>query len=189
MMDHVQSDVISYVAFLLGQLLFLLKRAGSAMRNPSTKILTRWDYFKNNWDTFGIRALMESPFFYGWKHYGFASFVGLFGWHMPVWMTVPDSPFTAFFLGYAADSLLDWVSMSPKLPEFFQRWVKENVPTMDSSIKLKMKLDKAAEATQEAAVATDKAVIAVEEAKAISPSPHVGPPAPPPPKGIYGGKQ
>lgn len=177
MLTHMQADTISYAAFLAGQCLFLLKRAGSAMRNPNTDIYNRRSYFINNWDTFAIRAAMEFPFFYAWRHYGFASLIGLFGWQMPVWMAIPDSPLTAFFLGFAADSLLDWAAMSPKLPNFLRTWISENVPELNGNAKLKQKLDTAAAATKEAAVATKEAVVAtnkaeaaVAEAKAISPA-------------------
>lgn len=157
MSEHLQSDLWNYAAFLAGQLLFLLKRAGAAIRDPNADIKRRRDYFKQNWDTWGIRATVEFPFFYGWKHYGLATITGFFGWTPPQWFVLPDNPLTAFFLGYAADSLLDWLSMSPKLPSFVRNWIGENVPQMPGVKKLQDTLDTAAAATKEAGDAISKA--------------------------------
>lgn len=127
-MTDFQADALNYGAFVGGQLIFLLKRAGSAVRNPGTVYVSRWAFFKRNWDTFLIRALIEFPFFWIWRHYSVAQILLFFGWVVPSGWTVPNNPVTAFFLGYAADSILDWISLSEKLPSWLRSWLKENVP-------------------------------------------------------------
>jgi hypothetical protein len=145
---HLEGDLLNYAAFLAGQWLFLLKRAGSAVRNPATNITRRRDFFWMNWDTVLIRTAMEFPFFYGYRHYGLANLTAWMGWTPPTWFTVPDNPLIAFFLGYAADSLLDWISMSQKLPDFLRSWISENVPKLQGD-KLQKTLDAAAASAQE----------------------------------------
>jgi hypothetical protein len=165
---HLQSDLLNYLAFLGGQFLFLLKRAGSAMRNPTTNITRRRDYFKINSDTFAIRAAFEFPFFYMYRHYGFVNLVGWMGWTPPSWFTVPNNPMVAFFLGYAADSLLDWISLSQKLPSWLRSWISENVPKLQGD-KLQKQLDKAAGAAADAAAANKEVVKQVAKAQDMVP--------------------
>jgi hypothetical protein len=173
----IQSDLLNYAAFLGGQCLFLLKRAGSAMRNPGTNITRRRDYFRLNWDTAFIRAAMEFPFFYGYRHYGFAHLVSWMGWTPPSWFTVPDNPLISFLLGYAADSLLDWLSMSQKLPGWLRSWISENVPKLQGD-KLQKTLDKAANAADLAAQAAKEAGTQVAKAQELVPDASATPAAP-----------
>jgi hypothetical protein len=140
------------------------------MRNPGTNITRRRDYFKLNWDTALIRAAMEFPFFYGYRHYGFAHLVSWMGWTPPSWFSVPDNPLISFLLGYAADSLLDWLSMSQKLPDFLRSWISENVPKLQGD-KLQKQLDKAADAAQDAAAANKAVVKEVAKAQELVPGP------------------
>lgn len=165
---HLQSDVLNYVVFLAGQFLFLLKRAGSAVRNPATNITRRRDYFKLNVDTFFIRLAFELPLFYAYRHYGFANLTSWMGWTPPSWFTVPNNPMVAFFLGYAADSMLDWISLSQKLPSFLRSWISENVPKLQGD-KLQKTLDKAAGAVQDAALAAKEASKQVAKAQELAP--------------------
>jgi hypothetical protein len=160
---HLHADLVNYFAFLVGQFIFLLKRAGSAIRNPGTKIESRWDYFKLNWDTFLIRTIMEFPIFYGWRHYSIASVALFFGWALPGGFAVPNNPITAFFVGYAADSLMDWISMSNKLPSWLKTWISENVPKM-SATEVQAKLTAAATAAHAAADQAEKASTKVDAA-------------------------
>ncbi len=163
--DHLQGDLLNYAAFLVGQFLFLLKRSGSAIRNPNSKFSRRRDYFHKNWDTAMIRAALEFPIFYGWRHYSLASVVALIGWTPPAWFTPPDNPVTALFLGYAADSILDWIAQSEKLPKAFRKMLAESVPKMDGTAVIQQTLDKAQLAGKKAVEQAAKAVDAVAVAK------------------------
>lgn len=131
---HMKSDLIFYAFFLAGQMLFLLKRAGSAVRNPKTGIQTRRDYFYNNWDTALIRGIIEfGLIFWPLRHYSIDQITQLFGWSAPAILTGAVSSVVGFLcVGYAADSALDGLSMSPKLPQFLRDWLHENVPPMSA---------------------------------------------------------
>lgn len=165
-----ESDLLNYAAFVGGQMLFLLKRASSAIRNPSTNIKTRGQFFSLNGVTIMVRAAFEFPIFYGYRHYGIATMMGWFGWAAPTWLQVPTVPWVAFFIGYSADSLLDWLSLSQKLPTFLRTWLSENVPKIDGAIALQKSLDAADEANQEAAVKVDEAADAIAKAKEQAPA-------------------
>lgn len=136
-MTDFQADAVNYGAFVAGQLLFMLKRAGSAVRNPVSVYSSKWQFFKQNLDTLLIRTVIEFPFFYGWRHYSVAQILAVWGVAMPTGWAIPNNPLASFFLGYAADSLLDWVSMSTKLPAWFRQWLSENVPHLPA-VELKL---------------------------------------------------
>jgi hypothetical protein len=167
-MTPIESDALNYAAFLLGQFLFLLKRAGSAMRNPSTNITRRRDYFKANWDTYLIRTAIEIPIFYGYRHYGFVHLVSWTGWTPPSWFSVPDNPLISMLVGYSVDSLLDWLAMSQKLPSWLRDWIAENVPKLQGD-KLQKQLDRAAGAAADAAAANKEVVKQVAKAQDLVP--------------------
>ncbi len=128
-----ETDVLLYVCFVAGQWLFILKRAGSAIRNPNKLITTRRMFLYHNWDVLTVRAFLEIAFiFYPVRHFTFAQITGFFGWtpSNSLLNTVPDSPVSLFVLGYAADSLIDWLSVNPKLPAFVRNFIQENVPDL-----------------------------------------------------------
>lgn len=127
-MTDFQVDALNYGFYVGGQFLFMLKRAGSAVRSPIVVYKNKWQFFKGNWDTILIRAIFEFPFFYAWRHYSLAQIVSFTGWVMPTGWALPDNPFTALVLGYAADSLLDWFAMWKRLPAWLRKWLNENVP-------------------------------------------------------------
>lgn len=142
--EHHVEDVQFYIAFIFGQFLFLLKRAGSAVRNEGTTILTRRQYFKHNLDIITVRAALESIFFYyPFRHYSIAQLIKILPFGIDItntdnpWLsfllTIPSSAVSAIGLGYVADSLLDGLSQWKRLPDFVQRWIKENVPTLPQS--------------------------------------------------------
>ena len=128
--QHFSHDIIFYLVFLCGQMLFILKRAGSAIRNQQTTITTRWQFVMFNWDTITIRGVIEfAMIFYPWRHFTMTQILSFFGYQRDP-LPIPDSPVTSLLLGYASDSLLDWLSMSQKLPSFFRDWIHENVPKL-----------------------------------------------------------
>lgn len=131
--SHLLYDALFYLAFIVGQLLFVLKRAGSAIRNPTTTIKTRWEYVNLNWDTILIRGVLEFlVIFYPWRHFSTAEIAHFFGWNIGTW-SLPDNPVVATLLGFASDSLLDWLAVSQKLPSFLQKWLSENVPQLPAN--------------------------------------------------------
>jgi hypothetical protein len=154
---HLLSDLLNYAAFLFGQYLFLLKRAGSAIRSPNTNITTRRQYFYLNWDVALIRGVIEGLIFWACQHYGISSLIGLWGWSLPAWLVLPQNFIVYLPLGYTADSILDWISMSPKLPAFLRSWLSENVPKLNGAAKVQIKLADAAAANQEAGAAIEAA--------------------------------
>jgi hypothetical protein len=136
--SHAAVDIAYYLLFFLGQMLFLLKRAGSAIRNSNTAIHTRRDYFYNNWDVILIRAVIELVVIY-WplRHFTIEQVLAVFNinWDSPLLNTALNSSVGFFVCGYAADSLLDWLSVSPKLPQFLRDWIHENVPVQNGTPK------------------------------------------------------
>jgi len=120
---HMSQDLVYYLAFLAGQLLFVLKRSASAIRSKLNPIATRRAFFVANWDLLLIRCALEAPIFYVYRHYDVNSVLSLFTtWQVP--FHIPQSAMTAFLFGYLADSLLDWFGASAKAPE----WLKETIP-------------------------------------------------------------
>lgn len=116
MFPHVLADVIYYLAFLAGQLLFILKRAAMAIRSKTNPTLSRRAYLYANWDVLGIRAALESFIFWVWRHHLIGVVVAYFGYNIPEKISIPVNPIVGFILGYFADSLVDWASTSPKVP-------------------------------------------------------------------------
>ena len=173
---HISADVGNYIAFVVGQNLFLLKRAGSAIRNPTANVNRIRDYYRANWDIALVRLTIEGLIFWAFQYYGLAKLVSLWGWTLPSWLILPNSFITYFPLGYAADSILDWLSMSPKLPNWIRTWIAENVPQMPVGLKLQNALGEAAGKVAVAKVAAVDAKAAAEEAEdAISKAQDVAP--------------
>lgn len=134
--EHSIADVGFYLCFLAGQVLFMLKRAASAIRNPSNPVKTRRGFFFVNWDVLSIRAAFETLFiYYPWRHLGIAMILSLFnvdvssGWiHALIGTGIGGGPIAAVAIGYAADSVLDGASQKPGVPAWVKRWLAENIP-------------------------------------------------------------
>lgn len=128
--------LILWLCFFGGQCLFLLKRAGSAIRNKGTAVHTRWQYFSLNWDTILIRGTIAGIFiFYPFHKFSLEQIIGFFGWNLSSTIlanlsTAADSLVGYFAVGYASDSILDGLSVNQKLPQFIRNWIHENVPTL-----------------------------------------------------------
>jgi len=123
---HLEGDIVYYLGFLCGQLLFVLRRAAAAIRSKTNPTSTRIHYIQSNWDLLLIRMALEIPAFYLFRHYSLNTILGLFSiaWKAP--LQVPQNALTFFMLGYLADSLLDWFGLSKFAPD----WLKENIPDM-----------------------------------------------------------
>jgi hypothetical protein len=125
--QHINQDFLYYLAFLGGQLLFILKRAASAIRNHSNPISSRRAFVYANWDVLLVRVAIELPIYYIWRHYPVNTILGLFtSWRVPSAFDFPQGAITFFTLGFIADSLLDWFGASSKAPV----WLKENIPNI-----------------------------------------------------------
>lgn len=122
--SHVLADVIYYLAFVAGQGLFVLKRAAMAIRSKTNPIATRRAFLYTNWDVLLIRAALEMPVFWIWRHKALGSVAAFLGLAIPDKFSLPVNPLVAVMLGYMADSLLDWASTSSKVPSI----IRENIP-------------------------------------------------------------
>jgi hypothetical protein len=124
-------EAVLYAAFLAGMALFILKRAAGAIRSKVNPISSRRQYLLINWDLLLIRAGLELPLYWIFSHYDLSTilkYVGL-AWEFP--FKVPVNPITAFIVGYQADSMLDWISLWKKAPDF----IRENIPQVNNSEK------------------------------------------------------
>ncbi len=132
--DHAKADLFFYVFFLLGQFVFALSRASKAIRSKENPVKTRREFFYHNWDVLLIRAGIEFVlFFLPWRHYSTATLLSYFGLSSDNFVVnlltiASESPSGAGALGFAADSLFDWLSLSEKIPGFLRNWIKENIP-------------------------------------------------------------
>jgi hypothetical protein len=122
---HLSQDLLYYLAFLGGQLLFVLKRAASAIRSKTNPIASRRAFLYANWDVLLIRCVIELPIYFAFRHYDSNLLLKIFtSWQVPSWLHVPDGPIPIFTLGFVADSMLDWFGASAKAPS----WLKETIP-------------------------------------------------------------
>lgn len=135
MSPAIRVDLLLYLVFVIGQWTFILKRAGSAIRNTNSIVTSRREFVYHNWDTILIRALIEAAVvFYPLRYFTIGQIVGFLS--LGNWTpssialnTVLGNPIAFFAIGYGSDSILDWISLSQKLPAFLRNWLKENVPT------------------------------------------------------------
>jgi hypothetical protein len=134
--SHFTQDLLLYICFIAGQLLFILRRAGLAIRSLTNPIKTRRQFLYENWDKLLVRALAGAVLIYfPWRH---ISLITILGWlHIDAsigWLAVlvgsgeASGIVATAALGYASDSLLDWLSISPKIPDWLRRWMRENIP-------------------------------------------------------------
>lgn len=139
MTPHQIQDVLLYVPFFAGQLLYALKRASFSMRGG--RAATRRAYIYQNWDILLFRSVLEFIFiFMPIRHYSPAQILGAF--HLDVsgisWLGFMEnpvsSPVSILAAGIAADGLfdwfVDWASRSTKIPQPVRNWLTENVPPM-----------------------------------------------------------
>lgn len=122
--SHHIGDLLYWLAFLAGQLLHDLKRADIQSRwRPGA---TKRAFFTKNWVVLVIRAALQLPFFYGWRHYDVLPWISsLTGYAVP--FAIPVNPLTSFLFGFFADSLLDWFSTWDKAPT----WIKSEIPKIE----------------------------------------------------------
>lgn len=136
---HHLQDLLLYITFLGGQLIYIMKRAGFSMR--AGRAPTRRAYVYQNWDIIAFRSVLEFIIvFMPFRHLSPDQIIGLL--HIDLsgvsWLsflqTPLESPVGFLGLGIASDGLfdwfVDWASRSPKVPQAVRNWLTENVPPM-----------------------------------------------------------
>lgn len=135
--QHHVADILLYITFLAGQLVYIMKRAGFSMRAGRAK--SRWSYVTQNWDILAFRIVLQFILIYmPARHFAPSTVLGLV--HIDVSnitslhaLTTPiSSPEAMLGIGVGSDGLfdwlVDWISRSPKVPDVIKAWLTENVP-------------------------------------------------------------
>lgn len=119
-------DVIYIAVFSAGQALFMLKRADLARRSPLNGVKTIRQFMALNWVTLLFRAVIEWGVFLWPYRSASASFIQTaiekVGVNFPFQVPTHRGLAGAFFLGVAADLLVDWILM--------QKWI-QSVPLLN----------------------------------------------------------
>ena len=120
-------DIVYWLVFISGQMMFLLKRADLARRSPLNGVISIGSYFVTNWVVIVQRLAFESLFLFLYRHPDFPSQLGLH-------FTLPlakQSLVLAFFGGFFADAILDWIAMQNTLLGItIPSWIKESIPQL-----------------------------------------------------------
>jgi hypothetical protein len=139
MSQHLTWDLALWVPFFIGQLFFVLKRAGSAIRSSTNPIKSRRAFIYANWDILSIRLFIELIFpYYPVRHLNFGTIASTFHVSLPSWIP-PESrmPALGFLaLGYFADSILDWISQNQKVPAWIRQLIGEQIPNISGNGKI-----------------------------------------------------
>lgn len=125
------ADCGYWLLFFLGQSLFVLKRAGSAIRNPTNPIKSRCEFVAANWDILLIRMVLETvTIFWLWRHVSIAQAFAWFSVPYPAWFPAgfSSSWVAPIAVGFCSDGLFDWIGQSPKVPNFIRQFIQEQVP-------------------------------------------------------------
>jgi len=110
--------VFSYLGFLLGEFVFLLKRAQLVTSADPNPLHTVWAFVVRNVITILTRWFIAFFIWYACEKFGFTAVFGLFGWHLPFNINPGVVPFMA--LGFVSDSLIDWFFAQKFIPAFFK---------------------------------------------------------------------
>lgn len=134
---HHLEDLLLYVPFVLGQLVYIMKRAGFSMR--AGRCSSRRQYVYQNWDILAFRSVLELILIYmPIRHYSPEQLLGLL--HIDIsgikllaaFQNPVSSPISLLAAGIASDGLFDWIvdwaSRSSKVPQGIKNWLTENVP-------------------------------------------------------------
>jgi hypothetical protein len=126
--------LICYGSFVFGQFCFLLKRANSAKQNQGTAVTSSWQFFRLSAIPIFVRGVLEFFGFLALRHYPklMVWLIGLWGWTLPAGaasaINQPIFFVFWFFAGYAADSIMDRLSVAKQLPQAVRDWIHEIVP-------------------------------------------------------------
>jgi hypothetical protein len=126
-MTYFEWDIIFWLFFVSGQLMFMLKRADLARRSPLNGVPSIAAYFKTNWVIILQRLAFEVIFLFVYRYPGFPNELGLH-FSLPV---IKQSLVLSFFGGFFADALLDWATMQDSIIGIkVPKWVKESIPQL-----------------------------------------------------------
>lgn len=118
-------EALCYLLYLAGQIVFTLKLADTAARG-NNGVKTRSHYYELNWVTLLVRVfIIEILLWFAWTHQ--PVFVNE-PWY-PTWgphWKLPQYAVLFPFMGYNADSAVDWLSTSPKVPAI----IKAQIPAL-----------------------------------------------------------
>jgi hypothetical protein len=128
---YLNTTVMIWALYLLGQFLHVLKRAGMAVRSKSNSIRSRIEFIAFSWDALLVRvvlcagllaALLTNP-------RGLTKLMAMLGAGITADISV--DPGTALIFGYFADSVLDWlVSKIPMLQKELPTWDESSRPAL-----------------------------------------------------------
>src|SRR5437588_730247 len=120
--QHQIEDLLLYAPFLLGQLVYIMKRAGFSMR--AGRAPTRWAYVYQNWDTLVFRTILEAlTIFIPMRHFSLGQILEFFHIDLAKFSSLSaldspvSSPVSVFAAGIAADGLFDWLVDWASRPE------------------------------------------------------------------------
>lgn len=145
MTHHQVQDCLLYAFFLLGEMLYILKRAGFSMR--AGRAPTRAAYFYQNWDVLLFRSGIALLIYGVVRHYSLGDILLLFhvdlsGISALKFLYTPIESGLAFFgLGIGADGLMDWGvdwasrKENTKVPQAVKNWLTENVQHVNGGTK------------------------------------------------------
>lgn len=128
---HFQKDVVYQLPFILGQMLYMLRRSGIAIRSKINPMSSRKEYFKQNWDMLLYRgALGLGLVYWPFRHYDVGAWIQQVS-HGILPLDLPQVPMVFFLLGIVSDSILDWISTWKRIPVLnlpMPSWLKETIP-------------------------------------------------------------
>lgn len=107
---HVHPHLTLVMLFLLGQALYILKRAAMAIRSPLNPATSRRSFLARNWDVILIRVGAAQTGFWLWISYpdGLSRIAQVAGVHLD--LTIPAKPVVALVSGVCSDAILDWIA-------------------------------------------------------------------------------
>jgi hypothetical protein len=120
---HLNTTVMIWALYLLGQLLHVLKRAGMVVRSKSNSIRSRIEFIVFSWDALLVRVVLCAGLFAALltNPHGLSKLLAMLGAGISADVSV--DPGTALIFGYFADSVLDWlVSKIPILQRELPTW-------------------------------------------------------------------
>ena len=118
-------ELLFWFCFGAGQALWILALAAIAIRKPANPTKTRREYLEHNWDLLLIRAVLELPIFFLFRHASLATLAHAVAVPWPEWLVIPNHPMAALVIGFAADVILSFaLNKIPGIPPA----LKERIP-------------------------------------------------------------
>jgi hypothetical protein len=116
-----KANLLLWLFFVLGQLLYILKRAYFSVQGPDHDVNSYAEFVRKYWASLLFRAASGAALFWVFAFYPdlFTKLVGYVG--LNINLTLPTVPPVAFFLGLTSDVALDLISS--KVP-----WLQGQIP-------------------------------------------------------------